>query len=192
MKFISIALLLLSPAILLAQQEPDKIEIEERISEDEVPDLVKQRMSMLFDTKAKIKWYQERNESFQNFEAKVVKNKRRYSIEFDTLFNIQDIEVEYDLDELSEETKTGLTNYFDSNYSSYKIRRIQLQLSGDFESLAKYCKEGILDQLRIRYEIEFEGKEEDSFIYYEGLFEKSGSLVKRRHIILNTSDNISY
>ncbi|MEQ8924754.1 MAG: hypothetical protein RLO81_03010 [Fulvivirga sp.] len=192
MKFLTLTLVLVFPTVLWAQQESDKIEIEERISEKEVPAILKKRVTELFAKSTKIKWYQEKNESYQNYEAKLVKDKRRYSIEFDTLFNVKDIEVEYDMNELPDESRKGITGYFESNFDSYKIRRIQLQLSGDFERLINYCKNGLIDQLKIRYEIEFEGKEGDSFIYYEGLFEKSGSLVNKRHIVLSTSDNISY
>lgn len=185
-------MLVLLPSILMAQQEPDKIEIEERISEEEVPSLLKQRVAELFDSGTKIKWYSEKNEKFQNFEAKLINNRKRFSVEFDTLFNIQDIEIEQKKNDLPDDTQMALTKYLEETYSSYKITRIQLQVSGEYDNLIQYIKKGNLDQLKISYEIEFEGKQEGRSTYYEGLFEESGTLIRRRNIVLNTSDNISY
>lgn len=187
-----LAMLFLLPSILMAQQEPDKIEIEERISDKEVPSLLKQKVAELFDSGTKIKWYRETNDKFQNFEAKLINNRKRFSVEFDTLFNIQDIEIEQKKNGLPDSTQMALNKYFEETYSSYKITRIQLQVSGQYEKLLLYIKKGNLDQLQISYEIEFEGKQEGVSMYYEGLFEESGNLIRRRNIVLNTSDNISY
>jgi hypothetical protein len=187
-----LAMLFLLPSILMAQQEPDKIEIEERISDKEVPSLLKQKVAELFDSGTKIKWYRETNDKFQNFEAKLINNRKRFSVEFDTLFNIQDIEIEQKKGGLPDDAQIALTKYFEETYSSYKIKRIQLQVSGEYDKLVQYVKKGNLDQLQISYEIEFEGKQEGVSMYYEGLFEESGSLIRRRNIVLNTSDNISY
>lgn len=175
---------------LLAQ---DKIEREFRVEEKVVPKEAKDWLYDAFETTKKPKWYQEVFESGYSYEAKFKLKGKYYSVEFDSLGWIQDVEIEIDFDQLSNEVKTGLEAHLGSDYKNSDIKRIQIQYSGKPDDLEDFFDENSLEGILTRFEIEFIGPDEaGSLELWEGLFSENGNLIRKRKIVLTPSENLVF
>lgn len=175
---------------LLAQ---DKIERELRVEEKVVPKEAKDWLLDAFETTKRPKWYQEVFESGYSYEAKFKLKGKFYSVEFDSIGTIQDVEIEIGLEELPKEVHTGLEAYLSTDYKSSDIKRIQIQYSGKPGDLEDFFDENSLEGILTRYEIEFVGLDEagDSELW-EGLFSENGDLIRKRKIVLTPSENLIF
>ena len=190
MKSLLVALISFIPILSLAQE---KIEREKRIKSNEVPSKAIEWMDDAYeDLENQIKWYFEETSGRYSYEAKVKFMDDLHSIEFDTLGNIQDIEIIKEWDELLPEVKENLQNYFQSNFKKFKIRKIQIQYTGDEDDLEDLIDENEFDDLTIRYEIKFYGKTEQDKKIWEALFDDEGKYIQKREVILNTSNNLNF
>ncbi|MDQ4139839.1 MAG: hypothetical protein M3142_04880, partial [Bacteroidota bacterium] len=106
-----------------------KYEKEYRLKPQEVPVEARKFVDALRFS-GKVKWYFEENLKGNSIEAKVTNNQKRYSLEFDTLGNLQDVEVQIDWLEIPEVTRNNISGSLDSEYSDYKINKIQVQYTG--------------------------------------------------------------
>jgi len=175
---------------LLAQ---DKIEREFGIKEKDVPKVAREWLSDAFETTKRLKWYQEVFESGYSFEAKFKFKGRFYSVEFDSAGIIQDVEIEKGFDELPMGVKTGLSLYLSKGYRSSDIKRIQIQYSGEANDLKDFFLEKNQQGIVTRFEIEYIGFDETGVSkLWEGLFSEDGELIRRRKIVLVSSDNLIF
>ena len=101
-----------------------KYEQESRLRVEEVP-LAARAFIQQVDTGRKVKWYYEENLEGNSVEAKFKRNCQRYSVEFDTLGNIQDVEIEVKPQALSPALQQKLLLTRDSLYQRYTMRKIQ-------------------------------------------------------------------
>ncbi|WP_296701328.1 hypothetical protein [Algoriphagus sp.] len=188
-----ISLLLFFGMINLSAFAQDKIERELRIKETEVPKEAKDWLNDAFETIKKPKWYQELFESGYSYEAKFKLKGKFYSVEFDSLGNIQDVEIEISVEELPNEVQTGLNKLLSADYKNSDIKRIQIQYSGEPDDLEDFFDENSLEGILTRYEIEFIGLDEagDSKLW-EGLFSDKGELIRKRKIVLTPSENLIF
>jgi hypothetical protein len=171
----------------------DKIERELRVKEKEVPKEAKDWLYDAFETTKRPKWYQEVFESGYSYEAKFKLKGKFYSVEFDSLGWIQDVEIEIDFKELPNEVQAGLEAYLSADYRSSDIKRIQIQYSGKPDDLEDFFDENSLEGILTRFEIEFIGLDETGHSgLWEGLFSEEGKLVRRRKIILTSSENLIF
>ncbi|MEL7341524.1 MAG: hypothetical protein AAGM67_13685, partial [Bacteroidota bacterium] len=96
-RIISVLFIFISASGLHAQE---KLEKERRIQDDEVPAAARSFIdSCMFG--GTIKWYSEEELDGMSVEAKLKEVGYRYSIEFDTLGQIEDVEIEREPDQLS-------------------------------------------------------------------------------------------
>lgn len=171
----------------------DKIERELRVKEKEVPKDAREWLVDAFESTKKPKWYQEVFESGYSYEAKFKLKGKFYSVEFDSLGRIQDVEIEMDVEELPKEVRTGLEDYLSADYKSSDIKRIQIQYSGEADDLEDFFEENSLEGILTRYEIEFIGLDEaGASELWEGLFSEEGKLMNKRKIILTPSENLIF
>lgn len=171
----------------------DKIERELRVKEKEVPKDAREWLVDAFESTKKPKWYQEVFESGYSYEAKFKLKGKFYSVEFDSLGRIQDVEIEMDVEELPKEVRTGLEDYLSADYKSSDIKRIQIQYSGEADDLEDFFDENSLEGILTRYEIEFIGLDEaGASELWEGLFSEEGKLINKRKIILTPSENLIF
>lgn len=70
-----------------------KYEREFRMSEKKVPQKAREFVHSM-DFESKVKWYFEENLQGNSIEAKLKQQGQQYSVEFDTLGTLQDVEVE--------------------------------------------------------------------------------------------------
>lgn len=171
----------------------DKVEREFRIKEKEVPKEAKDWFNDVFETPKRLKWYKEVFESGYSYEAKFKRKGKFYSVEFDSLGRIQDVEVEIDFEELPKEVQTGLEAYLSEDYRSSDIKRIQIQYSGEPDDLEDFFDENRLEGILIRYEIEYIGLDETGTSeLWEGVFSEEGGFIGKRRIVLTSSENLIF
>lgn len=189
MRTLMISVLLLFPILVWSQV---KFERESRLKETEIPAPARQFITEA-DIQTRVKWYYEENLEGNSVEAKFRQGKSRYSVEFDTLGNIQDVEIEIEPNTLSKQQQQKLNGALDALFTKYRIRKIQRQYRGSSSELQEVLqKEGVLSSAQIRYEIVIKGRNDDGVKLYEITFDEEGQLLEQRQIIFRNSEHLEY
>ena len=171
-----------------------KYEKEYRINTEEVPQSALDFVNELNFTK-KIKWYQEEGLDKTSIEAKTKHHSKNYSIEFNSSGAIEDVEIKIQASEIPKQVYENIQQQINKNYQKVKFSKIQLQLSGDSESMIQSINNqdfktnsAIIKQ----YEIELKGKENGKFQKYEFLFDHKGEILSKSIIILKNNDILEF
>ncbi|MDG1277404.1 MAG: hypothetical protein P8O16_08995 [Algoriphagus sp.] len=188
--FSFIVLFMLVSIAVLAQ---DKVEKEERIREKEVPKIAQEWLYDSFEKIKRPKWYKEFSDSGYSFEAKFQYDDHFHSVEFDSLGNILDVEIEIDWSELKEEVRSSIGNYFGEKFKEHKLIKIQIQYSGEEEDLKEFFDEDENEGILTQYEIEFSGIDlsGDSRIW-EGTFDSQGNFLAQRIVRVLEMANVIF
>ena len=190
-RIIFISLILFSfPGINTFAQE--KIEKESRIDLTAVP---KNAQSFISDLALynKIKWYLEQGINQTTIEAKFKHNGKKYSVEFDSIGNIEDIEVEISWKDLEVGVKESIKKQLDLNCSKYKINKIQTQYLGNAKNLSFLFKQNSNTQkLETNYELIVRCNQENEVNLFEYLFNHQGKLISTSKIIFRNSSHLEY
>lgn len=190
MRKLILVLVCLIPVLCFSQE---KIEREKRVDEKEVPKAAIEWLYDAFEEIKKPKWYQEFFESGYSFEAKFFKDGRYFSVEFDSLGIIQDVEIEIPLDEIQPEVQKNLTAYWEETYSDFKLIKIQRQYSGEPDDLEDFFDENEVENILEQYEIEYIGKEKDGDEeIWEATFDAQGKFISKRVVIVRIMDNLIF
>ncbi len=169
-----------------------KYEKESRIKAEEVP-----AKALTFIKKcqldSRIKWYREKNMKDASVEAKVRIRGSKYSIEFDTLGNIQDVEFIIGFDDMAQAIREKVNRQFDSLFKRHKIIKIQRQYTATPQILQQLIRSGNSQQpFSTRYEIVMAGKKEKMMKKFEILTDGQGKIIKQSRIIPKDMDNLIY
>ena len=169
-----------------------KYEKEYRIKENKVPKNIKSYLSEIY-FKNKIKWYKDEALSKYTYEAKIHHNNLNFSIEFDSLGIIEDVEFKIEWKNIPELIKKNIEFYLDSIYQKKKIIKVQIQYTGKPESLINILKDLNQNQrLTRKYEIVLKGKENKKYQMMEYLFSDEGKFEDKAIIIMKNTDNLEY
>ena len=169
-----------------------KYEKEYRIKENKVPKNIKSYLSEIY-FKNKIKWYKDEALSKYTYEAKTHHNNLNFSIEFDSLGIIEDVEFKIEWKNIPELIKKNIEFYLDSIYQKKKIIKVQIQYTGKPESLINILKDLNQNQrLTRKYEIVLKGKENKKYQMMEYLFSNEGKFEDKAIIIMKNTDNLEY
>jgi hypothetical protein len=180
---------LLFPTLLLAQTKYEK---EYRIEPEEVPQKAFQFIHSEGNDFSE-KWYFEENLEGNSIEAKFKYLRKRYSVEFDTLGNLLDIEVETPFNDLPGNLQTSIKTSLQNTFSKFTIRKMQLQYSGAINSFADFIAESAKEkQYTIYYELVVKGRKNRKWYLYEMTFNHFGELEKTEQIILRNTDNLEF
>jgi len=169
----------------------EKIEKESGIKASQVPEPAIEWLEDAFENIKKPKWYLEISQQGKSFEAKFQFKDHYYSVEFDSLGNVQDVEIEIKESEISPEVWQNIQGYFDTEYEQVKVEKIQRQLSGPAAALEDYFDEGESQGIVIRYELVFQGKKE-IWELWEGLFEEDGRFLSKLKVQIRANDNLIF
>ncbi len=173
----------------------NKFEKESRINTDEVPEKGLQFISKVI-TSSKVKWYFEQGLTVNSYEAKTKISNRKYSIEFDTFFNIQDVEIEISQSEMPKPTISKIEMVLDSIYKKHAISKIQIQYQSDENTLIEVINKNSIENLspnvKTQYEIIVKCKSTGRPKLYEFTFDTEGKLISKKELIFNTSDHLEY
>lgn len=171
----------------------EKFERESRIKSSDAPKKASMYVESIFPEARKIKWYLEENlDGFAN-EAKVKQNGTVYSIKFDTLGNLQDIEFIQNFNKLPVQVQDKVEAYLQEQYDHYRLKKIQVQWIGDADLLRSVLIEETKNgQYKTNYEIEFSGRKDGDTQSYEALFSENGEHLNTKKIISRNLNHLVY
>jgi len=170
----------------------DKFEKESRIKPKDVPSKALSFIdSLKMDTK--VKWYLEEGLNKKSIEAKYKQNKVSYSIEFDSLGMIEDIEIEVNWGDLESSLRESISSQLQQNCSSHRIEKVQRQFTGSENDLFTLLNTRIIfEHLNINYEIIVRCKQLNEVDLFEYLFNNNGKLISTSKIVLKNSSQLEY
>jgi len=187
-----IALLITTIFVADAYLGQEKFEREGRISKSERPDFAIQ-FGTIFTENQCIKWYLEEGLERHSIEAKYKRNGQRYSVEFDTLGVLEDVEIQVKAKSIPVKTREIIKNRLLADGESYKVDKIQIQYTGEKEALKEVSKSGNCSaDCVIRYELIVRIKKDKQLSSFEYLFSEDGAFLQRSEIIIQTSSNLEY
>ena len=185
-------LFLSATCLVFVSQAQTKFEKEYRINPEEVPEKAFQFIHSANNDFSE-KWYFEENLEGNSIEAKFKYNRKKYSVEFDTLGNLLDVEVESPFKDLPENLQATLQNSLQNTYSKFTIRKIQVQYSGTVNSFADFITESNqTEHYTIYYELVVKGKKNRQWNLYEITFGNAGELISTDKIVLRNTDNLEF
>ena len=169
-----------------------KYEKEYRINKSKIPENIKSYLNTI-TFKNKIKWYKDETLNKYTYEAKTSHNNLNFSIEFDSLGIIEDVEFEIEWKNIPKLPKKNIEIYLDSLYQKKKIIKVQIQYTGKSENLIDVIKDiELKNRLTRKYEIVLKGKENKKFQMMEYLFSNEGKFEDKATIIIKNTDNLEY
>jgi len=170
-----------------------KFEREYRIREKDAPGKAVKFINAAFGNK-KVKWYAEESQDGRTIEAKTKFRKYKYSVEFDTSGNLQDIEKTIDFDEIDAEAVDEITKSLTIEFGDFKILKIQVQYtSGNPETIREIIKKGDSQQpFSKKYEIVLETRVDKAYKAFEVLIAEDGQIEKLLEMDLRTMDNMQF
>ena len=186
------AALLVCSAVHSRLEGQTKYEREYRLKEQEVPASAKKYIREL-QSGARIKWYYEDDAVDDAIEAKFKCQGQRYSVEFDTLGELEDIEIQYRFKALPEQVQRAVEKNLEETYDSHKVRKVQIQYLGEAEDLLALIRDG--DQsvpFTTNYELIVKGKGPNRVHLYEVTYDRTGARTKTARIVLRNIDNLEY
>lgn len=184
-------LVLFFASSLLYAQSDVKSEQEQRAKITDVPDPAKQWLQTNFPAITKMKWYVEQSSGKQSYEAKFKRNKRKFSAEFSSLGVFEDLEITLKFNDMSKQTRAQMESYLNSNYSKYKIVKVQAQVYDDIQGSLESIDKNNFDFVE-SYEMEFHGKNSEENELWEAQFNANGLMLNLRKIVQKSNDNLSY
>lgn len=188
-KIIWTSFILLYPFVSIAQQ---KYEREYRINSETIPKSATDFIDSI-SLNSKIKWYREISLDEVTIEAKFSHNKKKFSVEFDTLGKLLDVEIVLNKRELNAKVQNRINNELDSVYKKWKFQKIQLNYSGKGSHILAAIKQNEpSDSIKIAYEIVIKGKDLEGTYLYEITFNDQGELQNILEIIPDKADHLEY
>ena len=160
-----------------------KMEREYRVSGKQVPLAARQLVDSCF-AGTKVKWYVEEGIGYKSFEAKLKHDKKRFSIEFDTLGNVADVELEIKLEAVPERVRGAIRKH--------KIAKVQVQWRGARPQLHAKIKGREPAAVETFYEVVVVGLQHNLYKSFELLFDEKGAVVDFLEIIHNSNENLVY
>jgi hypothetical protein len=174
---------------LVAQQKYEK---ESRLKEKEVPSKALDLIEAL-EVEEKKRWYLEEALDHKSIEAKFRFNDKKYSIEFDTMGNLEDIEIQVKWNDLSQSLRDSITTHLEKDCKKAKIRKVQIQYSGDPSVLISNVKSGEnYGDFTVRYELVVKCRKTKQVALFEYLFSDTGQVLSIYQIIFKNSSNLEY
>lgn len=174
---------------LFAQQKYEK---ESRIKPKDVPTKAMNFIDSI-NLKNRVKWYLEEGLETKSIEAKFKYNSKKYSVEFDTLGNIEDAEIEIQWDEMQTPFKDSISSQLKKDCLKQKIVKVQIQYSGpSSEILSKLRENKTSGNLTTKYEVVVRCKSKDTIVLLEYLFNKKAEVLSRSEIIFKNSSHLEY
>jgi hypothetical protein len=178
---------------MLSLQAQVKNETEKRIKKKEVPTVVLDWFKDTYENGKRVKWYFQTDGDKVVYEAKLIHQNKKHSVEILPNGEAVNIEILIDFNSIELQARRQIEQYLDSNYSKFKIKKTQQQYIGSNDDLEDFIDEDELDDdLEINYEIEFYGKNDKENELWEGLFSAEGNLIERRKIKMKATDNLDY
>lgn len=183
--------LLLTCLIAAGQAFPQvKFEKEYRLPARKVPDRALQFLASLPET-GKIKWYKEEGLTRWTVEAKFRIGEKPYSVEFDSLGNLEDAELLASLQDLPGGAREKILAQLSSACRNYRIKKVQIQYSGSMDLIREtIITRNPLPEVRINYEIIYQCRSAGHVRMFELTAGDDGTILRRDEILQKNTDNL--
>lgn len=186
---IAVVLLVICTNHIYAQQKYEK---ESRLKAEAVPTKARAFIDSLTITE-KIKWYLEEGLDRTSIEAKFKLNNQKHSVEFDTTGNLEDIEIQIKWSDLQKTLKDSINTQLGRDCKKFKIRKTQIQYSGDRSTLLSKIKTGkSTTDFLVQYELIVKCKNAKNIALFEYLFSNIGQKLASSQIVFKNSSNLEY
>jgi len=171
-----------------------KRELEERVAPSDVPEKALEWLDQVKLKQKRIKWYHEVTSGKESFESKFIHSGKMYSIEFDTLGTVEDVEILIKQKNLREDELSSIEESLNMEFNKFNIVKIQLQYlpASNAGDLLKWMNEGDDSGVLKRIELEFEATDGSDWKMFEGTFRNNGKLLNYREILLRSTENLNY
>jgi hypothetical protein len=180
---------LLFPFVLKAQH---KYESEYRMKSGMIPQSAKRFIDSI-GPDSKVKWYKEISLNDVSFEAKFKHNNKQFSIEFDTLGILQDVEFVIKKSEIAPKVYNKIEGKLDSLYQKWKFQKIQMNYTGSNNNLITSLNNNKpTDRIKVSYEIVLKGKALVNTHLYEITFNNQGEIQNIQQIVQDKADHLEY
>jgi hypothetical protein len=172
----------------------NKMERETRAKKSEVP---QKALAFIDSISPDIspKWFWEGIMFPTSYEAKFRFNNAKYSIEFDTLGNLEDVEILTKYQDLPQQVINEVDGSLLEIYEKSKITRVQTQWSGpESEIHVVFYKKFSFnpEKLTVRYEIELKLKQEGRWRLEEWTVDSNGKIISQVIVVTPRTDHLEY
>jgi len=144
----------------------------------------------------KIKWYKEEGIDRSTIEAKTKYNSYKYSIEFDSLGVLEDIEMEMKYKNIPDSISSLVDYYFERSFDKKKVCKTQIQYTGDKDDLMTIFTLSPnvrpIKTVTINYEVVAKVKYDGEYQKMEFLFNEQGSMINKAIIVEKNTDILEY
>ena len=178
--------------ILGFSQSQTKNEVEKRVNTEDVPSDIIEDLNLHVKKIDKVKWYFQTDGKKNVYEGKFKQHSQKYSVEFDTLGKIANVEVIIKKREIPNDIFENISNKLKDTFKGYKIEKIQREYLGNEELLEVISHKKSNTDLKIRYEILVNAKIENYRKLFEILFDSKGHIISKREVILQSTDILDY
>jgi len=125
-------------------------------------------------------------------EAKTKTKKGLYSIEFDKNGALEDLEIGIHFESIPTPVKLKIIDHLTSNFKRHRVKKTQLQYSGNLEDIRDYLILSKEKSITKKYEIVIKAKNESGVHLYEFLFSNTGDFERKSKVVFRNSDNLEY
>lgn len=178
----------------LLGQAQIKQEREFRIDQKDFPSQAIALISPYVTNSKRVRFYKETDGEKTSFEAKFKKDKLFYSIEFDTIGNLEDIEFVIRKTDIPTDVFKNIANYLNVTYKKVKLKKIQQQYLAKVNNSEIVLKDAFQNLLlqSIRYEIIISAKAKKGFQIFEITFDSQGKQISTRRFSDSKYDHVLY
>ncbi|WP_343488113.1 hypothetical protein [Allomuricauda sp. d1] len=188
--FLLLAILIFSSQHLLCQ----KREREFRLRPNDFPKVALVKIAPYLKEARRKRFYKEFDGEKTSYEAKFKKDRLFYSVEFDSLGVLEDVEFNIDEDDIPEESFEKIESYLQKNYERERIKKIQQQHPRNEKEEQTTLREAFQNLLLpdIRYELIIAHRGKKGFEEYELLFDAEGNFLSARQSFPQKYDHVLY
>ena len=172
-----------------------KNEKEERISPSEFPSNAKSYFSSISQDVKYLKYYHETDGDKKSFEVKFKYKKEHYSVEFDTLGQLEDIEIVIKKKHIPKKAYRVISEYFNTHYKKFTLVKIQKQFINSTKRTDKQFIQYVLDKpfnKHTHFEIIADVKTNDGHELKELTFNRHGVFEKSRKVSSSSYEHALY
>jgi hypothetical protein len=189
MKLLTI-IFLINFTVIFAQT---KVEYEKKVEESSVPEIAREELYKCFTEETRVKWFSQKDDKKEVFEAKFSLNGKYHSVEFDLDGEIENVEILLTDKEIDDKILEMISKELSKKYSDYTILKIQKAYYGDDDELFDVIGEELIDDdIEVEFEIEVNIKQNKQRQLFEITMDDDFEIIRKRKIKLQSTDILDY
>lgn len=172
-----------------------KNEKEERVPASEFPANARNYFNPISQDVNYLKYYRETDGNKKSFEVKFKYKKEHYSVEFDTLGQLEDIEIVIKKRHIPKNIYNTISDYFNTNYKRFTIVKIQKQYVNTTNKTDRQFIQHILEKpynKHTHFEIIADVKTKEQHELLELTFDRDGVFKTSRKVTSSSYEHALY